>query len=80
MGAGGDARPIERDGILTRIKSLKRINSLQMLGSVKDDLQVLKSIWFTKQKGDDHAQRLENFYGAQAHACTVPLSPRLVLR
>lgn len=65
MGAGGDARPVAREGLI------KRRSSVKSLADVKDDLVVLKSIWFTKAKGDDHASRLENFYGPQAHACAL---------
>jgi len=51
---------------------LKRISSsgqLKKISSVADDLLVLKSIWFNKASGEDHAERLENFYGPQAQAC-----------
>lgn len=65
MGAGGDARPMAREGLI------KRRSSVKSLADVKDDLVVLKSIWFTKAKGEDHASRLENFYGPQAQQCTV---------
>lgn len=68
MGAGGDARPVAREGLI------KRRSSVKSLADVKDDLVVLKSIWFTKAKGDDHASRLEHFYGPQAHACTLILT------
>ena len=34
--------------------------------------QVLKSIWFSKVSGDDHAERLESFYGPQAELCEQP--------
>lgn len=33
------------------------------------DAQVLRSIWFSKPSGEDHAARLESFYGPQASAC-----------
>ena len=52
--------------------SSRRIRSsdkLKRLGSVKDDLVVLRSLWFQKVSGGDHAARLESFYGPQAHAC-----------
>lgn len=64
MGAGGDGRPL-RDSFLKRSFSIEK---LKKLSSVKDDLIVLKSIWFSRAKGDDHAARLEHFYGPQAHA------------
>ncbi len=62
MGAGGDARQVAREGLIKR-----------KTPRMADDLAVLKSIWFTKAKGDDHASRLEHFYGPQAHACTLIL-------
>lgn len=43
--------------------------SLARLSAVKDDLTVLRTIWFKRLSGSDHAQRLECFYGPQAHAC-----------
>lgn len=43
------------------LKSLKE--------SLRDDMLVLKHIWFSKAQGDDHASRLESFYGPQAKAC-----------
>lgn len=52
-------------------KSSFALDKLKM-SSVKDDLLVLKSIWFNKVKGDDHAARLENFYKPQAAACELP--------
>ena len=36
---------------------------------VVGDLQVLRNIWFKKLDGESHAERLENFYKNQAHAC-----------
>lgn len=37
---------------------------------LQSDLLVLKSIWFKKLADtDDHKERLEQFYGPQAHAC-----------
>ena len=66
MGAGGDARP---PGPL-----LKRVGSGKAkLDNVKNDLQVLKSIWFNKVSGDDHAERLESFYGPQAAECALSI-------
>ena len=73
MGAGGDGRPIirsKRDGLIKRIRSSDK---LKRLGSVKDDLVVLRSLWFQKVSGGDHAARLESFYGPQAHACKLHL-------
>jgi len=67
MGKGGDGRQVPvKDGILKRISSSGK---LKRISSVADDLLVLKSIWFNKASGDDHAERLENFYGPQAEAC-----------
>eukprot|EP00193_Tetraselmis_chui_P003477 CAMPEP_0177768144 /NCGR_PEP_ID=MMETSP0491_2-20121128/9552_1 /TAXON_ID=63592 /ORGANISM="Tetraselmis chuii, Strain PLY429" /LENGTH=701 /DNA_ID=CAMNT_0019284907 /DNA_START=236 /DNA_END=2341 /DNA_ORIENTATION=+ len=43
-------------------------NSLARISAVKDDLTVLKTMWFKKVSGGDHAQRLESFYSPQAHA------------
>ena len=43
------------------------------LDGVKEDLLVLKSIWFNRVSGDDHAERLESFYGPQAAACEAAL-------
>jgi hypothetical protein len=69
MGAGGDARPYGQNKLVKRIRSSDK---LRKFGSVKDDLIVLKSIWLNKASGQDHAARLESFYGPQAHACKVP--------
>lgn len=73
MGGGGDNRPA-RDSFF---KNPLPIDKIKSISDVKDDLIVLKSIWFNKAKGTDHAARLENFYGPQAHACE---SPRLRAR
>lgn len=43
--------------------------ALSPVKSLKQDLTVLRHMWFSKAKGDDHAARLENFYGPQAKAC-----------
>lgn len=67
MGKGGDGRQLPvKDGLLKRISSSGK---LKRISSVADDLLVLRSIWFNKASGDDHAERLENFYGPQAQAC-----------
>ena len=71
MGAGGDARPIRTNRLVKRIKSSDRLRKIE---GVKNDLIVLKSIWLNKSSGQDHASRLEAFYGPQAHACK--LSPQ----
>lgn len=66
MGAGRDGNPSTIANPLRRSWSSEKLAALQ---GVKDDLIVLKSIWFNKAKGGDHAQRLENFYSPQAAAC-----------
>ena len=68
MGAGGDARPYAQNKLVRRIRSSDK---LRKFGGVKDDLIVLKSIWLNKASGQDHASRLESFYGPQAHACKL---------
>lgn len=80
MGKGADASPYPRGGSsLKRSKSLlERLQDLQSGGRVaglKDDLLVLRTIWFKKTSGDDHAQRLEQFYSPQAHACEGEYPP-----
>mmetsp|Transcript_21887 Transcript_21887/g.60757 ORF Transcript_21887/g.60757 Transcript_21887/m.60757 type:complete len:700 (-) Transcript_21887:282-2381(-) len=55
-------------GDLPSIARSFSLDSLARLSAVKDDLTVLKSIWFKRLSGGDHAQRLESFYGPQAHA------------
>ena len=68
MGAGGDARPYGQRHLIKRIGSSEK---LRKFSGVKDDLIVLKSIWLNKASGQDHASRLESFYGPQAHACKL---------
>ena len=68
MGAGGDAYPYGQHQLVRRIRSSDK---LLKFGGVKDDLIVLKSIWLNKASGQDHASRLESFYGPQAHACKI---------
>ncbi len=53
MGKGGEGRqaPV-KDGLMKRISSSGKLKSIT---SVADDLLVLKSIWFNKASGDDHA-------------------------
>jgi betaine lipid synthase len=65
MGKGMDGRP--RDNFLKKNFSFDKLTNLS---GVKDDLTVLGHLWFNKAKGDDHAARLESFYGPQAEACT----------
>lgn len=65
MGAGGDGRPT-RDSLMRKTFSFDKLPSF---ANVKDDLNVLKHIWFSKASGHDHAARLEAFYSGQATAC-----------
>lgn len=65
MGAGKDGRPV-RDNYMKRNFSLEKLKNFS---SVKNDLTVLRHMWFGSKKGDDHAARLESFYGPQAAAC-----------
>ncbi|BBN19278.1 hypothetical protein MPTK1_8g09310 [Marchantia polymorpha subsp. ruderalis] len=41
---------------------------MDLVNNIVNDLQVLKTIWFSKISGDSHKERLENFYGPQADA------------
>jgi betaine lipid synthase len=66
MGAGGDGTPV---GTFLLRRNSWSFDRLKSLGDVKDDLLVLRHLWFSKPSGDDHAQRLESFYGPQAAAC-----------
>mmetsp|Transcript_20159 Transcript_20159/g.56144 ORF Transcript_20159/g.56144 Transcript_20159/m.56144 type:complete len:687 (-) Transcript_20159:861-2921(-) len=80
MGAGGDgnrphAADTMRDKDITRrkrsfteLKELGKARGQGLQAQLKSDLLVLKHIWFSKAQGDDHASRLENFYGPQAKA------------
>jgi betaine lipid synthase len=63
MGKGGDAVPAGTASALRRTFSLERLKSL---GDVKDDILVLKQLWFGSKRGDSHAERLESFYANQA--------------
>lgn len=48
-----------------------RFDAKKRMRDLHNDLTVLKNIWFKKlAKDSTHAQRLEQFYGPQAHACT----------
>ena len=62
MGRGGDGR-----AAATSTKKSMDLN--KMASSFKDDMVVLKNIWFGSKSGKDHAARLESFYGPQAQAC-----------
>lgn len=73
MGGGGDGRPA-RD---TYAK--KRSTTLDQIGKtgpsrIKDDLKVLKNLWFHRASGGDHAARLESFYKGQASLCEQAVS------
>uniref|UniRef100_A0A7S0URH5 Betaine lipid synthase n=1 Tax=Polytomella parva TaxID=51329 RepID=A0A7S0URH5_9CHLO len=65
MGAGGDGSVTRKAA--DKKKSLS-IEKVPVLTSVKDDLTVLRYMWFGKPSGSDHAARLESFYGPQAKA------------
>mmetsp|Transcript_5717 Transcript_5717/g.9926 ORF Transcript_5717/g.9926 Transcript_5717/m.9926 type:complete len:352 (+) Transcript_5717:30-1085(+) len=70
MGAGGDGRPGRVLKPTLRSFSIEGLSSLGREGvkGLKNDLTVLRHIWFSNAKGGDHAARLENFYGPQAEA------------
>lgn len=67
MGSGRDGRPASYTKKNFSLEKLK-------LSSMKDDLTVLRHMWFGSKKGDDHAARLESFYGPQAAACKSRLT------
>lgn len=80
MGRGGDAGlAVTGSGrVLKRSPSLMdKLNKLapgfaakKKMREIHNDLTVLKNIWFKKlAETDDHAERLEEFYKGQAHAC-----------
>ncbi len=72
MGKGRDGSQTLGIGLgsrLLRASSFESLTRLTQSSSIKDDLLVLRHIWFSRQKGDDHAARLESFYGPQAAAC-----------
>eukprot|EP00210_Caulerpa_lentillifera_P002059 g1974.t1 len=56
----------EDNTTLRRSRSFEKIKAFG--SSVKRDLKVLKSIWFSKSQGTSHAERLEAFYSPQASA------------
>ncbi|KAL6768795.1 BTA1 [Auxenochlorella protothecoides x Auxenochlorella symbiontica] len=71
MGKGGDGSEnvpsLRRSSSLLR--RLQQAGISSRVGDIKADLTVLKNIWFKKLRTDgSHAQRLEQFYGPQAHA------------
>ncbi|KAL4857543.1 DNA mismatch repair protein 6 [Chlorella vulgaris] len=78
MGKGGDAGLGARNrGTMRRTPSMmERLSSLELklearqkLQGFKNDMLVLKNIWFSKLADTaDHAERLEGFYKGQAHA------------
>ena len=61
MGRGGDGR--------ASASAKKSMDINKLASSFKDDMVVLKNIWFGSKSGKDHAARLESFYGPQASAC-----------
>ena len=80
MGRGGDAslirsgsdRRLQRSAsMLDKLQGLQAgLQAKQKMRDLRNDLTVLKNIWFKKLADtDDHAERLEQFYGPQAHAC-----------
>jgi len=51
------------------------IQAKEKMRALRNDFTVLKNIWFKKLADtDDHAERLEQFYGPQAHACEFVIS------
>ena len=42
---------------------------METIRNLCNDVQVLKSIWFGTITGSTHKERLESFYGPQAHVC-----------
>ena len=73
MGKGSDGRPAKESFLRKTFPSMEKLS----VDNLKNDLIVLKNIWFNSAKGDDHAARLDAFYGPQAHACekTIALMP-----
>jgi betaine lipid synthase len=75
MGAGGDGGPA-RDSVMAKgssdsngAGSIGSRIGLPSMETLKNDLTVLRHLWFSKASGGDHASRLESFYGPQAEAC-----------
>jgi betaine lipid synthase len=66
MGKGSDGRPAPQS-FLRKTFSMEKLS----LDNVKNDLIVLKNIWFNSAQGADHAARLDAFYGPQAEACEL---------
>lgn len=73
MGKGGDATqdPRSRKGLVHRIKSFDGLDSATVQ-QLKNDLSILRTIWFQKTTGETHAARLEAFYRDQAPHCEFP--------
>jgi betaine lipid synthase len=67
MGKGSDGTPVRPSFMKKTFPSMEKLN----LENMRNDLTVLKNIWFSKAGGGDHAARLESFYGPQAHACKL---------
>lgn len=57
--------------VLEKMSSLQpTFDTKKRMRDLHNDLTVLKNIWFKKlAKTESHAERLEQFYGPQAHAC-----------
>lgn len=54
---------------------------IEQVAGFAADMQCISSMWFRKIQGGTHKERLESFYGPQAHACetlTTCLPPDLV--
>ncbi|MEW5303500.1 MAG: hypothetical protein WDW38_001833 [Sanguina aurantia] len=64
MGGGGDGRPA-RD-TFGKKRGSDQMGKSMTPSRIKDDLKVLKNLWFHKASGGDHAARLESFYKGQA--------------
>jgi len=59
-----------RKSSFSNLKELvKREYGTSLQEKLRNDMLVLRHIWFAKPQGDDHASRLESFYGPQARAC-----------
>lgn len=75
MGRGGDntVTQLPQDNVLIRRRSSSGSwGSFSNLKELRDDLTTLRHLWFSqlgKKKANDHAARLESFYGPQATAC-----------
>lgn len=48
-----------------------KANTKSGSSTLLDDIVCLKTMWFSKSKGDSHEERLSSFYAPQASACTL---------